>query len=117
MEIGTVLKGTYVIEVPGALVPWVILASLLNVCEICIDGDRIIPGKVFSFVYIGQWHSNYLHSNHLVFQLPFTPKCVLLISAPGSEGNLENYVWLMAKSSPSFHCFDNSAALIVCFCK
>lgn len=54
MEIGTVLKGTYVIEVPGALVPWVILASLLNVCEICIDGDRIIPGKVFSFVYIGQ---------------------------------------------------------------
>jgi hypothetical protein len=49
-----VLKGTYVIGVPGAPVPWVIVASLLNVCEICIDLDRIIPTYVFSFAYIGE---------------------------------------------------------------
>lgn len=36
VEIGAVLKGTYVIEVPVAPVPWVIVASLLKVCEICI---------------------------------------------------------------------------------
>lgn len=53
MEIGIVLKGIYVIEVSGVLVFWVILVLLLNVCEICIDGDRIIFGKVFFFVYIG----------------------------------------------------------------
>lgn len=31
---GAVLKGAYVIEVPGAPGWWVIVASLLNVCEI-----------------------------------------------------------------------------------
>ena len=37
MEIEAVLKGAYVIEVPGAPVPWVIVALLHNVCEICMD--------------------------------------------------------------------------------
>lgn len=37
VEIGTVWKRTYVIEVPGAPVLWVIIASLLNVWEIHID--------------------------------------------------------------------------------
>lgn len=54
MEIGAVLKGTYVIEVPGPPGPWVIVTSLLNARELCIDGARIIPIYVFSFVYIGQ---------------------------------------------------------------
>jgi len=49
-----VQKRTYVIEVPGAPVLWVIIASLLNVWEIHIDGGRIIPTYVFSFAYIGQ---------------------------------------------------------------
>lgn len=35
MEIGAVLKGTRVIEVPGAPILWVIVASLPNVCEVC----------------------------------------------------------------------------------
>lgn len=54
MEIGAVLKGAYVIEVPGTPVQGVIVASLLNVCEICIDWGRTIPIYVFSFVYTGQ---------------------------------------------------------------
>lgn len=37
MEIGAVLKGTYVIEVPGPPGLWVIVASLLNAHELCID--------------------------------------------------------------------------------
>lgn len=53
MEIGAVLKGTYVIEVPGPPEPWVIVASLLNAHELCIDGGRIIPIYVIAFVYTG----------------------------------------------------------------
>lgn len=89
MEIGAVLKGTYVIEVPGPRGPWVIVTSLLNARELCIDGGRIIPIYVFSFVYTGQRHTNDRSSNHLVLQLPFAPKCVLLFSAPRSEGSLD----------------------------
>lgn len=47
-------RRTYVIGVPGALVLWVIVGSLLNVWEIHIDWDRIIPTYVFSIAYIGQ---------------------------------------------------------------
>lgn len=68
------------------------------------------------FCLYGQWHTNYHRSNHLVLPLPFILKCVLLISAPRSEGNLENYVGLTPKSSLLPPSFDNSAALIVWFC-
>ena len=47
-------RRTYVIEVPGAPELWVIVVSLLNVWEIHIDWDRIIPTYAFSFAYIGQ---------------------------------------------------------------
>lgn len=81
---------------PGTPVRGIIVVSLLNIREFVWTEAGLFLFMHFLLLIWAVTHC----SEHLVLQLPFSAKCMLLISLPRSEGDLENCVWLVAKSSP-----------------